>query len=232
MKNKIFDFFDKAYCINLKERLDRKRSAQNQFKSIGLNDVEFIDAFKTDNEGVFLTKGAHGCALSHLYIYNKVKKERFDNVIIFEDDIIFCEEFLNKVNPILECLKNMDWDIFYFFKPQGGGKGDEMQKRGKILVEYSNEYNDYLVKTSGTLFTHAYAINTKCLDTLIEKLSPDYLEKHNDINCRAFDKAIANLDLNFFACSSDLIYQDKNLYSSINEWEFPSFKHQLRQHKF
>lgn len=212
MKNKIFGHFDKAYCINLKERIDRKESVLKQFQSVGLNDVEFIDAFSPNNEGIFKTKGAHGCALSHIYIYKKIKESNYENIIIFEDDLIFSENFLDLINPIVEDLKNLNWDIFYFFKPKKGSH-DIHDSRGNIIETYESG----LVKTSGTILSHAYAINIKCIDTLIEQTNPLYLEKHNDLHIRAIDKALANLNLNFFACHSDLIYQDENLFSSIKQ---------------
>jgi len=202
----IFEYFDKAYCINLKDKVDRKISATNQFKNIGLNDVTFINVTKPNNQGFFKSIGAYGCTLSHFKIYELANNENINNFIIFEDDVIFEADFINKINPIIEDLKKVDWDIFYFFQPKKGFN-DLNGNRGNVIFRFPSG----LVQTTGTILTHAYAINVRCLDKLIEKLNPNYIGEHNHIDIRIIDKAISNLDLNFYACSSDFTYQNKNI---------------------
>jgi hypothetical protein len=78
-----------------------------------------------------------------------------------------------------------------------------------------------LLQTAGTVKTHAYAIHSRCLDVLIEKTDPSYLSEHLPLEIRAVDKAIATLDLRFYACHSDLVYQDPGLFSSIETGIIP-----------
>lgn len=202
--------FDQAYCINLAERSDRRRSAERQFDSVGLRDVVFIEASRPADQGVFRTQGTHGCALSHARIFRQAKEEGFESIVVFEDDVVFAEGLQERLLPILEDLKKVDWDLFYFFHPLKGGfdfRGD----RGDVLERYPSG----LVQTAGTIKTHAYAINCRCLDALIEQTDPYYLSAHLPFEIRAVDKAMANMDLRFFACDSDLAHQDPALYSSI-----------------
>lgn len=216
--NKIFDFFDAAWCVNLQERVDRKENVIKQFQFIGLEDiVKFHYSSKPINRGVYRTRGAHGCAAAHMKIFKEAKSKGLKNFIIFEDDVVFDKDFKEKIKPILKDLEREDWDIFYFFKPQKG-QNDLTGNRGEIIETYESG----LSKITGTIFTHAYAINSKCLDILIEKLDPMYLWKNSDREVRSLDKAISNLGLNYFACNKNLTKQDPDSKSSI----YPDIDHQ------
>ncbi len=208
--------FDRAYCINLAERFDRRRSAEKQFDSIGLHDVVFIEGSRPADEGVFRTQGTHGCALSHARVFRHAKEEGFEAFVIFEDDVVFTEGFHERLFSILEDLKKVEWDLFFFFHPVKGGfdlRGD----RGDVLASHPSG----LLKTAGTVKAHAYAIHSRCLDVLIETIDPSYLSKHLPLEIRAVDKAIATLNLRFYACHSDLVYQDPGLFSSIETGIIP-----------
>jgi len=115
------------YYINLKERNDRKKNLENQFKNQGITDYTRIEAFYGKNfspkEKKFwlsrknffrlsnnenLTLARVGCMLSHL----KALETAIDNysnkpVIIIEDDITF----LSKKNWEFQYPENCD--IFY-----------------------------------------------------------------------------------------------------------------------
>jgi len=192
------------------ERADRKRHVTGQFKRIGLKNVEFVQAIKPDDEGVFKRKGTHGCALSHRQLFHRAKRHALESILIFEDDVVFCEDFIEKISPILTELRTCDWDIFYFFKPRKGGH-DLDGNRGDII----GSHHSGLVKTTGSIMTHAYAIHSRCIDLLIEKTNPEYMRDHIPFEIRAIDKAIAHLNLSCYACSTDLTYQNPDLHSSI-----------------
>lgn len=138
---KIFGYFDKAFCINLKERVDRKLNVELQFKKIGINQIKFIDGVKIEESGIFKYKGTHGCALAHRKIFDIANKLNIENFIIFEDDIIFTDNFLQRIEPIIESLKLVNWDIFYFYKPRKGTCPYSTilnKNQGKILETYNS----------------------------------------------------------------------------------------------
>lgn len=121
MNHPVFGYFEKSFCIHLPDRADRKRHVTTQFIRIGLHDVEFVHAIKPVNKGVFKRKGTHGCALSHRLLFHYAKRHQLESILIFEDDVVFCEDFLEKIGPILTELRTCDWDVFYLFKPRKGG---------------------------------------------------------------------------------------------------------------
>jgi len=125
------------FVINLKRRADRLERFQ---KSVNLQDIITVYGFDGKNPGsesdfeknVFnilpnnLMVGEKGCFISHLRIYQKIVQENIPYAIIFEDDAIFCEDFENKLERIIQNIPN-NTDILYFggrfhadFKMEGG----------------------------------------------------------------------------------------------------------------
>ena len=64
-----------AYCINLKERTDRKKHAKKQFRKIDIepSDVIFLDFFKHKKGGLY------GCYDSHMKVWNDFYQNHKDN---------------------------------------------------------------------------------------------------------------------------------------------------------
>ena len=63
------------YCINLKERIDRKEDAKKQFKKINIkpSSVIFLDFYKHKKGGIY------GCYDSHMKVWNDFYKNyRFE----------------------------------------------------------------------------------------------------------------------------------------------------------
>jgi len=143
-------FFDKIYCINLDERTDRWEKALNEFKKVGIENVERFSAIKDEN-------GATGCIKSHLTIIQKAKKENLNNVLIFEDDVLFLEKNISSIPKALEDLKNIEWDLFYF-----GATIDQN-------IGFMSKITDNLFKTNFAYTTHAYAINSGVFDKILNE---------------------------------------------------------------
>lgn len=103
-----------VFCINLSRRPDRWRNAKREIARMGFDQVQRFDAVdgrelnseqlyvqtllsprakntlgkpRTDHHGIF-TKGALGCYLSHVSIWEKMVKEGIPECLIFEDDIL------------------------------------------------------------------------------------------------------------------------------------------------
>nr|WP_298655662.1 glycosyltransferase family 25 protein [uncultured Flavobacterium sp.] len=55
--------------------------------------------------------GILACAMSHIEVIKLAKKNKYDAVCVFEDDIVFCDEFHEKIK-YLESLPDFDCDIF------------------------------------------------------------------------------------------------------------------------
>lgn len=147
---KLNEYFDKIYCINLDERPDRWKQALNEFKKVGIENVERFSAFKHE-------KGAIGCRESHLGIIRKAKEEKLNNVLIFEDDVLFIEKNIPLISKTLDDLKSTNWDLFYL-----GATVDPN-------VGFMNKITNNLFKTNFAYTTHAYAVNGSVFDKILNE---------------------------------------------------------------
>jgi len=79
-----WDFFDRLYCISLKEREDRRQSALEEFSKAGLADrVEFVIGERYSNN---IEREVYE---SHMLCLRKGLEAGAENIVIFEDDVEF-----------------------------------------------------------------------------------------------------------------------------------------------
>lgn len=102
-----WNFVDKVVYINLKERTDRRESIEFQLKKLGVPPEKIIrfDAVKNDN-------GALGCTLSHIGVMTMAEENKWSNVLVLEDDMIFHDddESLDRINYFFSSLISSSWD--------------------------------------------------------------------------------------------------------------------------
>ena len=132
---------DKVIIINLEHRKDRRQQIIKELKRVGIDNFEFFKAVKPSEEMVkmwnpqFLnpipqwfalsggdhTKyriGALGCMLSHMEIIKKCIEDKYENVLILEDDAEFynTENYrgIDIIETALDQLSKIDnWEIFF-----------------------------------------------------------------------------------------------------------------------
>ena len=177
------------YCINLKERTDRKQHVKKQFKKINIepSSVIFLDFYKHKKDGIY------GCYDSHMKVWNNFYNNHTDKefCIVFEDDFEAIENsilYLKKAISFIE--KNKDnVDILFLHD---------------IFIECTNNKkstnNDtYFINGYGFL-THAYVITRKYIKSVIDT-NNNQLPKPNGIH---FD-----IDINI---NKKSILYSKNIY--------------------
>lgn len=104
-----WDFFDKIYCISLKERTDRQENARAQFEKVGLaSRVEFFLAEKP------LFHSEQGIYESHMQCIQKGIEENAQTILVFEDDILFDRFSPALLRNIVDFLQQENsWNIFF-----------------------------------------------------------------------------------------------------------------------
>jgi len=110
-----FYFFDKIYCINLKERTDRWQECLKNFDKYEITNYERIDGIKINGDLPAKRKGQIGCALSFAKCFEIAKKRLNKNILIFEDDFTFKfdkEQIFHKLNLYLKDLPS-NWDSLH-----------------------------------------------------------------------------------------------------------------------
>lgn len=146
----ILEHFDKVYCINLEERTDRWEQAQIEFSKIGIQDQ--VERWP----GIKHTDGNLGCTLSHKTLIEHCKKEGYNNVLVFEDDVLFVETDTDKLEEAFNELKELDnWDLFYI--------GCTMSTQIKSF----SRVTENILRTNFAYTTHAYAANKQVFDHMI-----------------------------------------------------------------
>jgi len=161
---KLFDRFDKVYCINLDRRPDRMESFQNQVDKYGLGKFERFSAYDRDNLDLSkyktsLNPGAIGLILSNLEIILKSRMNQYKTIIILEDDCVFNDEIFN-IDSYFEKLPT-DWDLLYM----GGNHNTHMGCQPPIQV------NDKIIKLHNTFSTHFVGINERMFNIIESSLS-------------------------------------------------------------
>ncbi|QEL16560.1 glycosyltransferase family 25 protein [Limnoglobus roseus] len=114
------------YLINLDRRPDRLKEATDE-----LNKVEFpfhrIQAVDGNAVKVPLNfihgKGAFGCRESHVKALDHALANNKTDITIFEDDILFKDNFLTDYDQFLDDVEPFDWQCLFLGGQHMGGLG-------------------------------------------------------------------------------------------------------------
>lgn len=154
---KLNDFFDKIYCINLDRRTDRWENCEKQFKKYGLN----VERFAAVNGNDLIPKGVNGLMAGEVGVirsnYNVIKDAKnngYKNIIIFEDDVELCDDFINKFTEFFSKVPK-DWGFLYMGGNHVGGL---------------SMINDNVAKINHSYAIHAICVNEMVYDHILELL--------------------------------------------------------------
>lgn len=102
----MWEFIDKAVYINLDHREDRRQIMQRFFQTAGIpsEKVERFSAIRHKH-------GIIGCAMGHIEILKKAKREGWKNVLILEDDLKWVDspDSYTKLETLIQQTPN--WDV-------------------------------------------------------------------------------------------------------------------------
>lgn len=156
---KLNEYFDKVYCINLERRNDRWEKCKKQFDKLGIEVERFsaVDGSKLEYNNKTLLPGEIGIIRSNLELVKKAKENNYENIFIFEDDVEFTDEFNEKFENYVEQVPQ-DWCFLYLGGNHVGG---------------TYPINKNLHKITHSFAIHAFAINNKIYDIIIEMLQKE-----------------------------------------------------------
>lgn len=125
-----------------------------------------------EQAGVPLTKGEIGCALSHISIWQKMVSENIEKAIIFEDDIILSDVFLQVINNINDAAPK-NWELILFGHNNNENGIDSICQLS--ISKYSGLVDFYIKKPMVIAScTFAYMVNKQGAKLLIEKTDKLY----------------------------------------------------------
>lgn len=163
--------------INLEKRPDRLNIFK---KNCPFNDINVIygfdgsklefeeDKYKA-NQLKNLSKGEVGCFISHIRCYEYMIKNNIDNMLIFEDDCMFCDNFNEKIiniyNEYEKKIKNKNVNIFYIggrFNPDHTTNINNCLQVSNNIIQhklYDNKNGDISIRIDLDRTTHSYIIS-------------------------------------------------------------------------
>lgn len=236
----INDYFDKIYCLNLEKRKDRWYDVCKEFKNNSIV-VERFEALSGENisddelynynkghfsdedaskHGLIENKNSLACLLSHIEIIKQAKVNGYNKILIFEDDVIFSENFAKEIKKI----KSLDWNLLYL--------GASQFDWSDINIE-----NGYY-KSKNTLGSFAYSIKSEVFDYIIEIFESQKLSVDNSLG--VFQKSSIAKSYTIFPniviskVSDSNIRESKDLeeYSKMMKWDLKDFRIQKNNSNF
>jgi len=182
MKN-LTDWFDHVYVINCAHRPDRLEETKKHLEETRMADNDkvhyypaIIGDWTTCPADWGSGWGAWGCLRSHQRILEDVLHTRdeqhnmaLNNVLVLEDDVIFKEDSLEKLNEFMEDVPD-DWGQIYL-----GGQN----RRNPTPTESPN-----VVVGTSVNRTHAYAVNQSTFMSFYRHISyaTDYRNTNKHID--------------------------------------------------
>jgi glycosyl transferase family 25 len=156
----------KIFVVHYKKLTERKTHILKQFQKHNMNNYEFveIDRDELDNENLNLFENNYSNTqiaihLSNMYAY-KIIAEKYDNGLIFEDDVILDDNFLEKFENYCKQLPD-DFDMFFI------GTCLNIHIPTNELIKDKNVYKT----NNGTRCTHAYFVSKKCAKKICHYLN-------------------------------------------------------------
>lgn len=166
-------FFDKIYLINLDSRPDRLQSATALLHSIGVTDfLRIAGKFDNYDESLVLGMSKQSVKNAHLECLLDALENGYDNILIFEDDIVLnqhdssIESNLSMhIDNCIEWLENNEYDLFYFDNIKGISRNQEKTPIAIHRFEFANQ----IQKIYGKAYAHSYAVSKRFVGSLIAK---------------------------------------------------------------
>ena len=142
-----WDYFDRLYCVSLREREDRRQSALKEFSKVGLADrVEFELG---EHHPYNIEQGVYE---SHMICLRKGLEAGAKNIVVFEDDVEFDRFDPERLKSCTEFLRqHPEWKVLLL---------------GALIRSSRKTTNPCVQKVRYQSLTHAYALNRHYAETL------------------------------------------------------------------
>jgi GR25 family glycosyltransferase involved in LPS biosynthesis len=207
----------KSYIISLSDENESKSvDLKTKIKEFGINPIWFngLNGKTIDMEQYkhhfndfylnFLTPSQIGIALSHLYVWKKIAESDDEMGIVFEDDVVFTNDFSEKFNHIINNLPQ-DFDLLYLGRIDNSNLFlflltflTGLSKTNDIVID------NLLINPKSVLQSHAYILSKKGAKQLINLLD-GYIYNHIDV---CINNLFLQDKLKVYALKDRIVFQE------------------------
>lgn len=182
------DVFPHVLCINLPHREDRRDETN---KELGQYNIEFeyfeasgpISQEKRVQSQTSLLPGETGAFESHVNAVKHAWSNRWDNVLIIEDDIELCPDFDIKFDEAIRKVPE-DWDMIYF----GGNHESEPVNLGNGLLKCTQTFAIHCIAVRWSFYRDLISVAESNL--FLAAIDYLYAVLHRGGNVYAFSPAL------------------------------------------
>jgi len=167
--------------VNLEHRTDRLEHMNEQLNRIGLTAVRtrgLLPVECMDKKGIKTmmdrTPGAVGCHFSQVGIMHRALSEG-KHAWIMEDDLVFCQDFNERINYISNYLQGVEWDVMWlggtfhspaFWHTKSNSRMQPNCSNGSGK-DYEHTDDPRIKRTFGAFCTYAYIVNYKSIEKIL-----------------------------------------------------------------
>jgi len=195
---------DKGFLINLEERTDRLKESLLELEKNNIVGVERFNAIKIteDSDDGWVIRG---CTHSHMDVLKLQVENKWEKVVIFEDD--FFLDFDPSINgntldEMVDNINKQEFDCLFL---------------GSVLLSESEYINKFLLKPNKFVQTTSYISSFKFSEFVTKHFN--YLDKQSVVYGEAIDSYYSNLaqhnhwriETNSTGCN-ELLNHDLNIY--------------------
>jgi GR25 family glycosyltransferase involved in LPS biosynthesis len=161
--NVLNEKFEKIYCITLYQDEERQNFCKEQFNLYGI-EFEFLPSIEPNHLLSEASQPDKSLVISHLNCIKLAKLNSHKNIVIFEDDFIFYENWELGVRNFLDELPS-DWRFLYL---------GESKWAKHLWPTQQEKISEFVYRCAYGCGSHCMAINADYYDFFI-----DGLEKWN-----------------------------------------------------
>jgi GR25 family glycosyltransferase involved in LPS biosynthesis len=165
----------KIFVIHYKKLINRKLFILSQFKKYNIQNYEFIEIDRDElyNHDISMFQKNYNnsqiaISLSHFYAYKQIS-DKYNNGLIFEDDVILNNNFINILHKYMNQLPT-NYDMLFI------GNGCNLHIEKHKLISNKNIYEKCLYPTNwggngASRCCDSYIISKKCANTLCKYIN-------------------------------------------------------------
>lgn len=218
------EIVDKVYVINMDKDKERMKTVDEKLKKLGIQykRISGVDGKKIYPKYKNKTKiraGQLGCLLSHVKILEDAKKNNFENILVLEDDIIFCKNFKKKLfNLVKKVKKNeKEFDMLYLGCSQKHDWKDIIMKDDYYLGNKMD--GTFAMILNKRIFNKTIQIANK-LKQPIDRLYYNNIQKLNKSFCA--NPSLVSVNINEFSNTVGRVFLNNSYYieNKINLKDF------------